>query len=667
MPGHARKNFYSKAFFITVFTILFSLPVIGQEDDNTCPQPEDKKAIKLYQQGSDRKKYEKAERMNFLRKALEIAPDYNEANFLLAEEIIRTAKYEGTSYKPALPYLESIRSNCPDFNTYVYFYLGQISYGEKKFSEAAGYFEKFLEDVDAIKRDADYNLATELLDISKEYHEIYEKSVPFEPKCLEGVNTPDDEYLPIISPDDELIFFTRRVWEKPMYDVAWAEPKQVEYFSSGQRRANTFEKGRRLAPPFNVGDHYGGATVTPDNKHLYITVCKPFRGYVNCDIYTSTLVNGRWDSLIQMGPQINTEDGWESQPSISADGNTLYFSGLRKDSKGMDIYRTQKLPDGTWGPAENLGAPVNTDQNEKSPFLHSDSQTLYFSSDGHTGMGGYDIFMSRSDSSGKWKKPKNLGYPINNIEDEVGFFVSTDGRYGYFASNTLEGPECTGGYDIYYFDLYKEARPEKVLLIKGEVDTKAEILRETSVQITNIETKKVTNVNVDTADGKYVTIVSAPKNEDFVVTVKKPGSAITSHLISSDDYKNVGKVSLKTELKEIKAGESYRINDIIYETGSAAIKKSSLSILDELALFMKENNRMKIAIYGHTDDVGDDASNLTLSTERAFNVMEYLQSKGISKDRLSFKGFGETMPVVPNTNDTNRAVNRRTEFKVISF
>jgi outer membrane protein OmpA-like peptidoglycan-associated protein/tetratricopeptide (TPR) repeat protein len=644
----------------------------GQEPQReSCVEITNKKALKLFEQGKDKKKYEKRERMHFLKQAIEEEPDFVDAMWLYVEEMIKTAKSEGTSLKGAEKYLERIIELCPNYDQYAYFYLGQLAFNANRFSASVNYLEKFLKKTDDIRKDEDYTLAKNMSKKAKEFAAIFENPVPFDPKCVEKVSTAEDEYLAIISPDNETMYFTRRI-PPPVNDKAWSTTDdKIEVFSLSKRQGEHFEKGQALPYPFNRGDNYGGATVTPDNKHMYITVCRDTligvtnRRYKNCDIYTSDFVNGEWTLLRNLGPNVNTPDGWESQPSISSDNRTLYFSSYREDSRGMDIYFSQKQANGEWGPAQNIGEPINTDKHEKSPFIHSDSQTLYFSSDGHTGVGGFDIYMVKADEKGKWQKPKNIGYPINTENDEVGFFVSTDGQLGYFASNSLHG-KCKGGYDVFSFPLYKEARPEEVVFIRGEIKSDDGRRSNASVKIKNSSTQKITEVLVDSTDGKYVAIVAVKKDDDLVVTVKQYGKAFSSNIVKATEDMLGKPRDYDTQVKEVKVGGAYRLENINYATNSADLTPESLIILDEFIEFLDDNPGIKIAIHGHTDDVGKDDFNLALSTDRAFSVMAYLQQKGIEKGRLSFKGFGKTKPLVPNASEENRAINRRTEFVIIS-
>jgi outer membrane protein OmpA-like peptidoglycan-associated protein/tetratricopeptide (TPR) repeat protein len=644
--------------------------------DRGCIEITNKKALKAFEAGTD-KGNDKRERMEALRKAMELQPNFAEANYLYADELIKSARLDGTSFKPAEKYLEKTIESCPEFYAYAYFYLGQIQYGQKEYAKAYKNLQKSLDFPDDFKTDDDYMLAKNLSAKAKVLADIFDPK-PFDPKCVEGVSSKDDEYLAVISPDNEIMLYTRKMMERQdIVDGAYAKEKIIERFSYSNQTNGFFDQGNAFASPFNKGENYGGATITTDNKKMYITVCAPkaiiVKGvsynYNNCDIYESVKVNGMWSDLVSLGPNINTETGWEGQPSISADGQSLYFATFRKTADtlgGLDIYRSIKNEKGEWSPAQNLGSAVNTPQNEKSPFVHSDSETLYFSSDGHLGVGGFDIFYTKADETGKWKKPKNIGFPINSENDEVGFFVSLNGKTGYFSSNSLSS-KCKGGYDIYAFDLYKEARPEAVALVKGNVkDDKGQVPENTQVEIKNASTQKVTKVEVDKNDGQFAAIVKVKKEDDLVLSVKSDSLAFNSQLIKARDNSADGSVKLNLEVKKLEVGTPYKINNINFGLNSSELMEDSKYVLNEFAEYLKQHESLMLAIHGHTDNLGKEADNMALSTDRAFSVMGYLQDKGVSAKRLQFQGFGSSKPVVPNDSDANRAKNRRTEFVIVS-
>jgi outer membrane protein OmpA-like peptidoglycan-associated protein len=662
-------------FFINLFAILFFEPAFSQKKKEepqreSCIEITNKKALKLFEQANDKKKYEKRQRMEFLKSAIEEEPEFVDAMWMYVEELLKTAKVENVSLKPVEKYLSIIVELCPTYDVYAYFYLGQITFGANKYSEAAKYFDKFLKKPEEVDKADDLATAKSMSKKAKEFASIFENPVPFNPVCVEGVSTKNDEYLAIISPDNEMILYTRSL-PPPISDKAWGGDNRVEVFSVSQRKNGVFDEGKPLPPPFNKGENYGGASITADNKHMYITVCKDtFIGdnnkrYNNCDIYTADLVNGNWTALRNLGPKVNTPDGWESQPSISSDNRVLYFSSYREGSKGMDIYYSEKQANGEWGMATNMGAPINTERHEKSPFIHSDSQTLYFSSDGHTGVGGFDIFYTKGEKNNTWRTPKNIGFPINTENDEVGFFVSTDGRTGYFSSNSLKG-KCHGGFDVFSFPLYKEARPEEVVFYRGELKSDDGNFSNATVRIKNANSQKITEVLVDSTDGKYVAVVAVNKDDTLVVTVKKEGKAFSSTMVKATSEILGNPRDYESQVKEIAVGGAYKLDNINYATNSAELAAESLMMLDEFIEFLNENPKIKIAIHGHTDDVGKDDANLLLSTERANSVMVYLQGKGIDNSRISAKGFGKSKPIVPNNSEANRAINRRTEFVITS-
>ncbi len=648
-----------------LFFILITCSAIAQDEKKACKAIENSKAQKLFEKGTDKKKYEFKERREFLLKAIEEEPDYAEAHNALGNCAVTVAKGDGSSFAPAKKYFEKAIELCPEVNAYAYFYLGLIAYGGDKFEEAGKYMEKFLSFEESTKKDEDYNKASKILKESKFFAEVYKNPVPFDPKPVKGICTYEDEFLAMMSPDNEQIYFTKRYMKQGKNELT---PHQVEEFEFAEKNANEYSNVRALAPPFNIGDSYGGTTFSLDNKHMYITMCKPDkRGVMNCDIFSSDLEDGVWGELKNLGPNVNTEDGWESQPTLSSDGRIIYFASARADSKGMDIYKSEKNEKGEWMPAQNLGAPVNTDGNEKSPFIHSDSQTLYFSSDGQPGIGGFDIFYTRLDmNSFNWKVPKNIGYPINTEKDEVGFFVSTDGHWGYFNSNQLKG-KGAGGYDIFSFELYKEARPEKILFLRGEIKNESNSgLANARIELKNLSTKKITTIPVDTISGTYAAVVTIQNNEDVLLTIKNPGSSFSTEIIYASDS-TIGKPQkLNLSVDSVRVGGTYKINNINYKSNSADLTSESKFIIEEFANYLKENPQIHIEIHGHTDNAGVAANNLALSTDRAFTVYDELQQQGITKERMRYKGFGGSKPIANNTTESGKSQNRRTEFVVLS-
>ena len=277
------------------------------------------------------------------------------------------------------------------------------------------------------------------------------------------------------------------------------------------------------------------------------------------------------------------------------------------------------------------------------------------------GLGGYDIFFSRLKDDSTWSKPVNLGYPINSSEDEVGFFVSTDGTKGFFASNKFQGK---GGWDLYSFDLYSAARPEKTMLLKGTIKSESEVEPvKAKIFLKNVDSKKTSEIPMDSTTGNYVTV--APFNNDYIMTVKKEGYVYETRYISQHDSNYSTPARLDVEIQPIELNKSYRINDIFFAFNSFELTHESKLILDQLIEFLTDNVHICIEIQGHTDNIGNDAENLKLSENRAKSVYNYLITKAVSPNRLTYKGFGKALPIADNSNEEGRAKNRRTVFIII--
>ncbi len=669
-----RIFFLAGMFFIPTFLVAQDDDKKDATSDSGCQSVDDQDALKNFEKSKDRKKYTWDERKKFLEQALAAEPDWADANLAMAKMIETKAKADDNegNYPAAIPFLKKAVDNCPTIGAEPLYQLGTQYYLVEDYPNAIIYLNKYLKyDTDDPKKlgdDYDFNSgqATEMLRWAKFYVDVKNHPVPFNPVPVKGICTERDEYLAIISPDNTEALYIRRIPVNQL-DRVWQSTGMAEVFTMSKMQANgEFDKGEFMDDPFNKNPNEGSATLTIDNKHLFYTITKDG----NTDIYTTDLVDGVWTPIRSIGEKVNDPEYWDSQPSISGDGNTLYFASNRPGGLGgIDIWMTKKGPDGEWQVPVDLPAPINTTGDEKSPFIHTDSQTLYFSSNGHPSVGGYDIFYSRMDAKGNWQEPVNLGMPINTTGDEIGFFVSTDGTTGYFCSNS-QMPGQIGGYDVYQFDLYKEARPAQVVILKGDLKDQYgnPLTGNAVVEVKNVQTKEKTKALVDTISGSYTAAIRVDKQNDYVITVKKDSSAFTSQLVSGkQDFKTTVVPMQQMSVAKIKVGEAYTLHDINFASNSAVLEPESMVVIEEFAEYLKDHPGMKIEIHGHTDNVGDPAKNLELSNERAYAVYQALLKCGIPRNQVvGSHGYGETKPIADNGTEEGREKNRRTEFVIMS-
>ena len=674
----------TKLFYIFSF-LLFSTFLAAQDDEDSkaekkwCTEGLDKKAISNYEKGVDKKKYKKPERMEYLKKAVDLEPDFAEAFLAVGLEFIATAKVDNKPFSIATPFFLKAISNCPQIHSEPYYYIG-FSYYEKQMNDSViKYLQKFISFKDEDQKkfakpeiwDFEMSQAKMMVKTAKKEMAL-KKNVPFDPKVVLGVSTERDEYLAYISPDDKSCYFVRKLPVKNMDRVSASDAEKEVFMIAQRDKTGMFNSGEPMGVPFNTtNDNQGGCSISIDNKSLYFSMSRDEGGaQPNCDLYVSDFSNGDWGEIRKLGVNVNDRKYWDSQPSIAADGLTLYFASDRPGGYGgIDLYYTMKDPKtGQWSVPQNLGPTVNTRGDEKTPFIHSDSETLYFSSTGHSGFGGYDIFYVRKNEKGVWEEPENIGSPINGFTDDTGFFVSTDALTGYFFSydeGKVRG-RGMGRYDLYGFDLYKEARPQATAFMKGTVkDTAGNQVSGATIEIKDAKTKLTSYATVDSSSGEYM--IAVKKKNDLVLTVKKDDVAFNVKIITVKDMPlpDAEPPVVNLEVKEAKEGSSFVINNILYNTNSAELKNESRIILESFAQYLKENPKIKVEIQGHTDNVGNPKDNEALSTNRAFSVKSVLEEFGVDGKRILAKGFGQNKPISDNQTEEGRAKNRRTEFQIL--
>ncbi len=479
-----------------------------------------------------------------------------------------------------------------------------------------------------------------------------------------AVNSNHDEYINTINTEENTIILTRR-FPKNNSTREQRNDSEEDFYKS-IRNSNELEwsTAMRMNNIFNTSGNEGAMNISPDQTKMVFTACYRNDGKGRCDIYISDKRGKTWSLPRNIGSPVNTGD-WESNPCLSSDGKTLYF--VRRLGRGnSDIYTAELMPDGTYGNVKNLGDIVNTPGSEMTPFIHADGRTLYFASNGHVGMGEMDLFMTRMDNDGNWGKVVNLGYPINDYENQMGILVNSNGNMAYISSDMHGG---YGGYDIYSFELYEDARPIQVNYMKGIVAEKnSKKVLEAEFQLYNLNTKKlIVESTSDVRDGSF--LVTIPNNAELGLYVSKKG-----YLDYSENFKVSDKHSSNTPflkniyLQKIDINKKVTLKNIFFASLSYELESQSFVELDKLKTFLTVNSKVKVEIGGHTDNIGSEAENKSLSTKRAKAVYDYLVDKmGIEAKRITYMGYGENEPVATNETEEGRKQNRRTEVKIIDI
>ena len=661
-------------FLFIAFLCLCLLPAFAQEDADPCQQTMDKNSEKLFKKARDfQKNGKKEEALEIYDDILAEHPEYLNVNYYYALSYylpIEANRYQAktkdkSDYKKAMAAFNRMYNVCPYYKPHCNLYAARLAYFNEDFAEAIKFATVIVENPElfsAPKDTAKLGEAQLLIRKARFYDNILNHPVPFDPKPVPGISTDADEYLGTLSPDGEHFYFTRRKSVVDDSPFSHGEKVSKEFFSYSDKKNGHFGTGVPLPHPFNRALSEGSPTINITNDMLIFTKLVSTSGYHNYDLYYSEFIDGEWTEPKSLGSNINRPDSWESQASLSSDGKVLFFASDRPGTYGgSDIWYSQRNSDGTWRKPVNLGPTINTPENERSPFLHTDSKTLYFSSSGHDGMGGQDIFFSKLDEKNRWTAPTNIGYPINSENDEVDFFVSLDGKTGYFSSNNIDNQD----WNIYEFELYEEARPHMMMIVKGKVTADDGDLEGATVEIRDTATNVIATGIVSANTGNYA-VATEVKKEDpqpIIVTVKKEGHSYDSQIITPEQMQE-SIVTKDAEVKAIEPGKVCDLRDIYYETNSYTLTQASKVVLALFIEFLKDNPTVKVEIQGHTDNIGNDDANQKLSEQRAKAVYDYVIGKGIPADRLRYKGYGESQPIADNNTATGRAKNRRTVFLI---
>jgi len=573
------------------------------------------------------------------------------AYFLTASTSV-VKDYKGSSYKER------------DAPIIAFKYLGNAYHLNYEFDKAIAAYEKYIStmaennrtDKDLLER------AKQKIEMCKNGKQLYQNPVKIKIQNLgKEVNSTFADYSPVLSADQTTMIFTSRRSETTGSKKD-ADGNFMEDIYTSTKTKTGWSKATNIGVPINSEWHEASVGLSPDGQTILIY--KDDNGDGN--IYTTSRKGDVWTSPVKLNDNINTKH-WEPSAFISADGNTMYFTSDRPGGFGArDIYTSKKTPTGDWGKAENMGPTINTALDEDAPFIHPDGITFYFSSNGHSTMGGFDIFSSVKMNDGIWSTPKNVGYPINTTDDDVYYVVSPNGLTAYFSSFRKGG----NGEKDNYMATFLDRKETPLTLMKGKVITDlGKAAQDVEITVTDNETEEIVGVyKTNSKSGEYVFILTPGKN--YNITYESEGSLFYSENMEIGMETNYYEIFRPIMLDPIIVGSKMTLNNVFFDFDKDVLRPLSNVEIKNLTKLMNKYPKMKVEISGYTDSKGGAEYNQTLSEARAKAVINKLIENGISETRMKAIGYGETKPAAANTkadktdNPKGRQLNRRVEFKI---
>jgi len=543
------------------------------------------------------------------------------------------------------------------------FYLAQAFHVNSYFDSAIYYYQQHLKRVDTSSKKNEeqlklHNFITKKIEECLTAKEMIKDSLHVEIKNLgPNVNTQYSEYVPMVNADETIMYFTSR---RPNttdgivdVDNRYYEDIYVSNFENGE-----WGKPLNLGSPINRRYHDACIGTSPDGQKLFIHRSRTARA-VQGHMYMSEKEGTKWKEPKSLGEDINSA-GWESSACLTPDGKRLYFSSDRPGGYGEhDLYYSDLTSTGQWGKAVNLGPDINTKGDEESPYLHFDARTLFFSSNGHKTIGGFDVFSSTLQADNKtWSKPENLGYPINSADDDMYFVYSADGSKGYFSAHRRDS---YGEKDLYIVTR-PNSDPNMMVLVGRVLDKETMKPLLATVTMTNLETKKVIGKYKTNNAGKFVLAMNFGVNHAIAIESKGYVFETENINIPNSGFKFQHKQDFLMERP--KPTVATVLNNIFFESNSAELRPESVVELEKLHQVLSKNPNWLVEISGHTDSIGNPDYNIELSKARALAVVDYEIAKGINHKNMIAVGYGASMPIEDNKTAEGRQKNRRTMLAI---
>lgn len=635
---------------VIFFVLLFPLSVVAQ----TTLSTKSKKAIELYTEADNyRVRGQHAQAISLLQQAIEKDKAFAEAYYRLG-----LVYFSMKQIPVAIENFEKGLSLTTDpVKKKVYWFdLGESYLSVGDYDKASTMLSNFLNVEHQNRQKIDR--AQVMLQSARFAKQHQDVSSAFKQRPLsDTVNRFAMQYFPVLTADQQSLIFTRRLGNSGDDDEDLVVSRKNE---KGQ-----WTEPISISPNINSKWNEGTCTISADGRKLIFTSCIGRRGYGSCDLFQSIKIGDEWTEPENLGPNINTAD-WESQPSLSADGRTLYFVSDRRGGYGRrDIWVSTLTVDGKWMKAVNAGKQINTQYDEISPFIHVNNKTLYYASNGLPGFGGYDIYYVEKGPDDLWSKPVNVGAPINDHQDQFSLFITADGKKGYYVHEET-GREGYAASKIYEIEIPEEHRIRfRSNYVKGIVrdkQTKKELNAE--IELINIHTNETESiVHSDSITGEYLMVLT--QGAEYALYVSKKDYLFQSLNFNYSEVKDFEPIVLDVDLEPVREGSVSVLKNIFFDTDKYELKDKSKTELEKIIRFLNGNPGVRVEIGGHTDNVGGLAYNRQLSEKRAASVYQYLVSNNIRKERLVLRGYGPDKPIGSNETEDGRQLNRRIEFKVI--
>jgi OmpA-OmpF porin, OOP family len=635
---------------VLLFFILLSVSAAAQSTLST----RSKKAIALYTEADNyRVRGQYTQAIGMLNEALEKDKKFVEAYYRLGI-VYMTLK----DYNTAIGHFEKGLglTTDPKKQKVFWFDLGESYFTLGNYERAGEYLASFLKEETINRQKIDYakklQRNIEFAKANKEKAAAYRQK-----KLSDTVNAFVLQYFPVLTADQQELIFTRRLGSGPNED---------EDLVISSRTANgRWDIPQSLSDKINTALNEGTCTISADGRRLIFTSCVGRDGFGSCDLFETRKIGDQWTEPRNLGSGVNSVE-WESQPSLSADGRTLYFVSDRRGGQGRrDIWMSSLNERGQWTKAKNAGKPINTVYDEISPFIHVNSRTLYFASNGLTGFGGYDIFYTERDTASTWSAPKNMGSPINTHEDQFSLFITADGKKGYYSHEEARAAGYSASF-IYEIDIPEDQQVRfKSNYVKGVVrDKKTREPLLARIELFNIDKNEMESlVESDSLSGRYLMVLT--QGAEYALYVNRKGYLFQSLNFNYSEIRNFEPITLDIDLEKAEAGTIAVLENIFFDLDKYELKDKSITELQKVVRFLSENPTVKVEISGHTDNQGAADYNKQLSLKRAESVANYLVQNGVDTKRIKMKGFGADKPIADNSTEPGRQKNRRIEFKIL--